>query len=342
MIYIVLTILAFLISYFVNNYVIKFLNKKNLLDNPNYRSSHTIPTPRGGGMSIFISFFILSFILFISTFFASNFRLYDYSFYILTLCVCVLGVFEDFKPMRVSVRLFIQTLIAVFVLLDRDMFLIFPLPYPFNFSLPMIIAFAFNVIWIVGVMNIYNFLDGIDGYSAVQALLVCIPLLFFDLGISTQIVLFLLIGGVLGFLIKNWHPAKIFMGDCGAYTLGFIFAVLPYYAFPSIELGVFNITILLWFFLSDSLFTILRRLSRREKLWVAHRSHLYQRLNIAGLPHSKIVIIILCMMVLLNSALTINYIYFSGRYNLYVLGLAILLFAVYFIITRNYEKRIAS
>jgi Fuc2NAc and GlcNAc transferase len=310
MIYIIITVLAFLIAYFVNNYIIKYLNQKKLLDNPNYRSSHTIPTPRGGGLSIFISFFLIFFILFLLELLVNGFYLLDYSFYILTLAVCILGVFEDFKQMPVSVRLVIQTIFAVFVILDRGMFRIFPLPYPFDFSLPFIIAFIFNVVWIVGVMNIYNFLDGIDGYAAVQAILVCIALLFYNLGISTQLVLLILAGSTAGFLMKNWHPAKIFMGDCGAYALGFIFAVLPYYAFPVIELGVFNITILLWFFLSDSLFTILRRLSRREKLWVAHRSHLYQRLNIAGLPHSKIVIIISCFIIILNAAAVINYTYF--------------------------------
>jgi UDP-N-acetylmuramyl pentapeptide phosphotransferase/UDP-N-acetylglucosamine-1-phosphate transferase len=145
---------------------------------------------------------------------------------------------------------------------------------------------------LVGVTNLYNFLDGIDGFAALQAVVVGLAVGFLNQsGDLFMIIGFTVAGACAGFLIHNWHPAKVFMGDVGSGTLGFLLAALPFQMKPAVRgQTVFLIAICLWFFLSDGVFTILRRLIRGEKVWNAHRSHLYQRLVRTGLRHDQVVL----------------------------------------------------
>jgi UDP-N-acetylmuramyl pentapeptide phosphotransferase/UDP-N-acetylglucosamine-1-phosphate transferase len=146
----------------------------------------------------------------------------------------------------------------------------------------------------VGLTNAYNFMDGIDGIAGGQAvvagvgwaivgLLMDLPFVFIFAG--------LLASTALGFLFHNWPPAKIFMGDVGSAFLGFSFACLAMAGAsrePSLAIaGV----LLVWPFVFDTLFTFFRRLKNRENVFAAHRSHLYQRLVIAGYSHRTVTLI---------------------------------------------------
>jgi UDP-N-acetylmuramyl pentapeptide phosphotransferase/UDP-N-acetylglucosamine-1-phosphate transferase len=152
-------------------------------------------------------------------------------------------------------------------------------------------------IWIIWLINAYNFMDGINGIAGVQAITAGVgwTLLGFIFGLETiGFYAIIVIGAALGFLIHNWSPAKVFMGDVGSAFLGFTFAVLPFWADSNnkIELNLFFAgLIFVWFFVFDSVWTFLKRLCKKEKIWQAHRQHIYQLLVISGNSHSKITII---------------------------------------------------
>jgi UDP-N-acetylmuramyl pentapeptide phosphotransferase/UDP-N-acetylglucosamine-1-phosphate transferase len=146
------------------------------------------------------------------------------------------------------------------------------------------------VVWIVAVCNFFNFLDGIDGYAGTQAILAGFGFLLLGRPELTVTVL-ALIGACAAFLLYNWHPAKVFMGDSGSGALGFLLATLPF-SLPTgpRESSVFAAGLFLWFFLSDGVYTLGVRLFRREKIWTPHRGHLYQRLVTAGIAHNAVVL----------------------------------------------------
>jgi SAM-dependent methyltransferase len=145
-----------------------------------------------------------------------------------------------------------------------------------------------TLLWIVGLTNAYNFMDGIDGIAGCQAAIAgmgwCALGGWSGLPLVTVLGL-LLAASSLGFLIHNWPPAKIFMGDVGSTFLGYSLAVLPILAAQSDPRLAVAGVLLVWPSVFDASFTFLRRLRRGENVFAAHRSHLYQRLVITGLSH---------------------------------------------------------
>jgi UDP-N-acetylmuramyl pentapeptide phosphotransferase/UDP-N-acetylglucosamine-1-phosphate transferase len=157
------------------------------------------------------------------------------------------------------------------------------------------------VLWILGTLNIYNFLDGIDGYAALQAVIAGLGMTFMRLDPASEALGLALAAAAAGFLIHNWHPARIFMGDVGSTTIGFLFAAMPLYLPVQRQpRAVFAIGICLWFFLADGALTLTRRILQRERFWEPHRSHLYQQLVISGIQHDVVVIRIAAMAVPLS------------------------------------------
>jgi len=155
--------------------------------------------------------------------------------------------------------------------------------------------------WIVWLTNAYNFMDGIDGIAGLQSVAAGSGWMIAGYWLGLPQVSFY--GGAvacagLGFLIENWQPARIFMGDVGSAFLGYTFAVMPLLAnfeTPSnIEIRRFLPLIALafnWLFIFDTIFTVGRRALRKEKIWEAHRGHIYQQMVIAGYSHQAVTII---------------------------------------------------
>ena len=153
-------------------------------------------------------------------------------------------------------------------------------------------AWPLTLLWIVGLTNAFNFMDGIDGIAGVTAAISAAAIAAAAAAFTSPAV-----GGVAaafaaaacGFLSCNWHPAKIFMGDVGSAFCGFVLAVLPL-ALPSaaVPTAVAVAAAALWPFIFDTAFTLVRRLRRRENIFQAHRSHLYQRLVIDGWSHRSV------------------------------------------------------
>jgi Fuc2NAc and GlcNAc transferase len=314
--------------------LIGFLRKRGIIDIPNKRSSHNVPTPRGGGLAIILAFLLASLAM---LYFKPIEDLPGISFWIGLVLVAITSLIDDRLDLPVYMRFSLHLAAATFVSLATGGFQKFPLPEPYNFELG-IFNHPLTIFWILAVLNIYNFLDGIDGYAAVQGLVACIGIALLNpLGMGFDLSIFLA-AAIAGFLIYNWHPAKIFMGDIGSASLGFIFASLPlYFTHVQVNIGVFSMGIFLWFFLADGAFTIIRRILKGEKIWVAHRSHVYQRLVIKGYSHSTVTFSIMLTGLILVLVHVMLY-HFFPDYILISVGLGILFFLL--LILFNNSKKV--
>ncbi|MFX4177285.1 MraY family glycosyltransferase [Aliarcobacter butzleri] len=274
MIYLILLLFSFLLTFFIKNYMIK----KSLVASVNERSSHTVPTPHGGGIAIAITWFIGLFYLYFIGQIENNL------FYALLFgaVISIVSFFDDIYELSPKLRLIIQAIVAIGGLyflggFETLAFGIFDIQ---NSIFTNIFAF-FMIIWFI---NLYNFLDGINGYAGSEA-------------VFLSLAGFILFGGnhflvlavaVLGFLYWNWNKAKIFMGDVGSTLLGYNVAIFTIY-YANQEPTNFWIWIILfgvyWF---DATLTLIRRKLNKERLSQAHKKHAYQRLTQAGWSHYKV------------------------------------------------------
>jgi UDP-N-acetylmuramyl pentapeptide phosphotransferase/UDP-N-acetylglucosamine-1-phosphate transferase len=266
--------------------LIPLLQRKGVMDVPNSRSSHSSPVPRGGGIGIIAG---------LAAGFGSAWVLgLDVASHDLLLAaglVALVGVIDDRAGgLPVLVKLAVQVLAAGLIVFHSGGLSNLPLPAPLDIQLG-VLAIPVALLWIVGVTNLYNFLDGIDGFAGLQGVIAGLGIAVVGEGTGVAAAGLALAGACSGFLLFNWHPARIFMGDVGSGTLGFILAALPFQLPQTVRSKVvFSVVIFLWFFLSDGIFTIVRRLGRGEKVWAAHCSHLYQRLVRAGMSHEQVVV----------------------------------------------------
>jgi Fuc2NAc and GlcNAc transferase len=278
-------------------------HQKNLIALPNHRSSHTTPTPRGGAV-IFIGIWCIS--LLIQWLYTQQLPTHLFlKLFPFTIAVAVLGFLSDFYALRARARLGAQLLITFLFLFLFDwefsdyIFQDYAL-YTSYTSLSFIITLV-AIIWSV---NLFNFMDGTDGIASVEATFILTNTGFlFYLSNQTELafLIFLLVCGLLGFLLWNWPApaARIFMGDSGSYTLGFLIAL---FSFMGIQAGLPIVLFLMVYsvFLFDATLTLVRRLVNREPIFSAHKKHAYQRLHQGGWSHQKI----LLFFIILNTGIT--------------------------------------
>lgn len=287
MLYLILFIVSFTLTYFIKEYAIK----KSLVAEVNERSSHTTPTPHGGGIAIAITWFIgLSYL-----FYTNDIESSLYYALMVGAVLAVVSYLDDLYELSPKVRLITQSSVAVggIIALGGLNSLDFGLFSIDNQAITNLVAFV-AVIWFI---NLYNFLDGIDGYAGSEAVF---------LGLAG----FMLFGGahflvlvvsVLGFLIWNWHRAKIFMGDVGSTLLGYTVAIFTIYYANQDALNLWIWLILFGLFWFDATLTLFRRYKNGEKLSQAHKKHAYQRLNQSGWAHDRVVLFSLGVNVVLFS-----------------------------------------
>lgn len=254
--------------------------RRGLLDVPNARSSHIVATPRTGGAAFVPAFLVGMVIVETQGALTYEARLVVGSAAVLAL----LGLADDLRSLSASARLLVQAAVACALVLVLDWQLLPSL-------LPSWIGIAVTVLWIVACTNAYNFMDGIDGIAGGQAIVAGLgwAVLGFVIGSPPAAAIGLLVtAAVGGFLIYNWAPARVFMGDAGSAFLGFLFGAMPLAVGEDGPGSMIWAALLVWPFLFDTGFTLVRRIRRREDIFSAHRSHLYQRLTIAGSSHSSV------------------------------------------------------
>ncbi|WP_372998903.1 glycosyltransferase family 4 protein [Sulfurimonas sp.] len=313
MIYVILFIFSYAFTYYIRKVAIK----KSLVDIPNERSSHTTPTPHGGGIAIAITWFIgISYLYYINDI---NNSLY---FSLLVgVIISVVSYLDDLYELSAKVRLVTQFFVAMLGLWLLDGLQQIDLLF---FSIEnQIITNVFALFTIVWFINLYNFLDGIDGYAGSEAIFLGLAAFLLFGGSHFLVLIF----AVLGFLIWNWHKAKIFMGDVGSTLLGYNIAVFTiYYAnIDSLNLWIW-ITLfgLFWF---DATITLLKRYINGGKLSKAHKKHAYQRLVQSGWSHNKVVI----FSILVNFLLFCFIYYISNVFIAFLLSISLLYVVIKYI-----------
>ncbi len=258
--------------------------RRGILDAPNDRSLHSAPTPRGGGVAIVA---VTVFGLLLAWALGEDWAWTSmWALLVAALLVAVVSWKDDVRPLPVGVRFAAHAVAAVLVMSGIGWWGVVELPWVGLIRLGWLGA-GMSLLWIVGLTNAYNFMDGIDGIAGSQAVVAGLGWVALAWGsgrIETWLGL-LLAAASLGFLVHNWPPAKIFMGDVGSAFLGFSFAALAIIGArhdPQLALAG---ALVVWPFVFDASFTLLRRLRRGENVVQAHRSHLYQRLVLAGYSH---------------------------------------------------------
>jgi Fuc2NAc and GlcNAc transferase len=247
---------------------------KHSMDVPNERSSHSVPTPRGGGVAI-----VLTFLLGAAAFYSTG-RL---SITFLAGCcaagalIAAIGFLDDHSHIPARWRLLGHFGAAIWALAWLG-----GMPPIEVFGLTVSLGWAghvFAVLYLVWLLNLYNFMDGIDGIASVEAISVCLGacLLYLLSGQSSLVIAPLLLAAVVvGFLIWNFPQAKIFMGDAGSGFLGIVLGILSLEGAVHGPKFFWAWLILLGVFIVDATFTLLRRLIRGDRVYEAHRSHGYQ------------------------------------------------------------------
>ncbi len=303
LIMIVTGLLAAVASWILVAYLIRVAPRVGLLDQPNDRSLHTQVTPRGGGLGFVVVLALVlggALVLGVPAVCGveGDLRLPLAIFLGFALLVAAISFRDDFKPLGAGVRMLCHLLAAAAAVAGVAWFRQAALPGWGEIGLGWA-GLALTIVWIVGLTNVYNFMDGINGIAGVQGLIAGLAWAVAGAMLGSPAVVLLgvvLAGGCLGFLLHNWSPAKIFMGDVGSAFLGYTFAVLPLVLLRDAPSGrlysaavvpVFALLVM-WPFVSDGFYTFLRRAWRRETVWTPHRSHLYQRLVRSGWTHARV------------------------------------------------------
>jgi UDP-N-acetylmuramyl pentapeptide phosphotransferase/UDP-N-acetylglucosamine-1-phosphate transferase len=259
---------------------------QRMLDIPSARSSHTQPTPRGGGLGIVIGVLVGAWSLFFSRTVVILFR----EIAALSLggwIVALTGWLDDMRRLSIRIRLIVQAASSIIIVLAIGYINTMTVPVLGNIHLYWI-GIPFTLFWIMGLTNANNFMDGIDGIAGGQAFIAGLGWTMMGFLGGPSFIGFLgvlLAASSLGFLFHNWPPARIFMGDAGSSFIGFTMAVLPILAAQKNPRFMFAGILVVWPFIGDTSFTLVRRLIHKENIFVAHRSHLYQRLVIAKYSH---------------------------------------------------------
>ncbi|CAI8844277.1 MULTISPECIES: MraY family glycosyltransferase [Pseudomonas] len=252
----------------------KYALARSLIDIPNARSSHSVPTPRGGGVAIVVSFLIALPVL----------AWTDAVAWPMALAllgaggwIAIVGFLDDHGHIAARWRLLAHFGGAIWALFwIGGMAPINLFGHEFSLGWFGYVIAAFYLVWM---LNLYNFMDGIDGLASVEAICACVGacLVYWIAGHNSLAIAPLVLAmAVLGFLVWNFPPAKIFMGDAGSGFLGIILAVMSLYAAWTNPLFLWAWLILLGVFIVDATFTLIRRLLRGDKVYEAHRSHGYQ------------------------------------------------------------------
>lgn len=284
-IFLILALSFTLIFYFRN-----FALQKSIIDIPNERSSHVQPTPRGGGVVFVGIFYILLSVLWLMHQIKGNIF---YAF-LGGIPVALVGYCDDVKGVKIYWRFLVHLVSSMWSVAMLG------LMHSFSSIVPVVL-----IVWFI---NFYNFMDGIDGIAATQAIFVTAVagvMLYLNNHIGISLLCFGILAALVGFLYWNWQPAKIFMGDVGSGFLGFFFGTLMFSTAVEYQIPVIFWFILMAVFLCDAGCTLLYRILKKKKWYMAHREHVYQRMVQFGWEHSQVtlLVVLINVFILLPSAL---------------------------------------
>ena len=279
-------------SAFITRQLVRNSHRFAKLDVPNERSSHLTPTPRGGGIAFVATSLVGLFILLLN----NTLNKED----LLALCcagviVAISGHLDDRQKISgATIRLVLHAIGAIVIVVGVGFpSQIFLFNRTFNTGL---IGSILAVLYLVWLLNLFNFMDGTDGIAACEAIFVCLAgaILNYHVlsGTNHSAAAVVLAASTIGFLLYNWSPAEIFMGDVGSGYLGVMIGGLSLLAAKQQPELLWVWIILLAVFVSDATVTLIRRLLRKQKPHVAHRSHAYQHLAVLFASHAKVSLLV--------------------------------------------------
>lgn len=291
---------AGLISWMLTRHLIGLLDRHKMFDIPSQRSLHEGSIPRGGGLAI-VSCLLIA--LLAVALISHRYAVFG-GLATLVFAWSLLGFCDDRYDLSPQKRFAIQILFALAGVAAFGYVTEIQLSQSDFIGLSGV-GFLLTVIGILWSANLYNFMDGMDGLAASQTVIAGLTLAFWFWFLGDQfmsIVCLVLAASSYGFLLHNWQPAKIFMGDVGSVTIGAFLAMLTIYGNTRYQIPLISFVLLLAVFVFDASFTIVRRMMNREKFWLPHRSHLYQRLALTDINHSRVVtgaviLMIFCSMI---------------------------------------------
>jgi UDP-N-acetylmuramyl pentapeptide phosphotransferase/UDP-N-acetylglucosamine-1-phosphate transferase len=262
--------------------LIPLLRRKAVLDRPNERSSHVVPTPRGGGIAL-VGAVLAMWLALIAIGRVDRILVV---IVVATLALAIISWVDDLRGLSPLAR-FAAQIVAVGIWMAT-----LPPGLVFQGWLPPALDRAAAALVWVWFINVFNFMDGIDGIAGSEAVSIVVGLVLFATVGATRdpdlsMFAIAVAGAGMGFLVWNWSPAKIFMGDVGSVPLGYLIGFLLLGAAAG---GAWRIALILpLYFLADATITLSRRLLRGERVWQAHREHFYQQAVQRGLSHAAVV-----------------------------------------------------
>lgn len=276
---------AFTIALITSKLIIYFFGKR-LLDIPNDRSSHTTPTPRGGGIAIVLGTIGASLFAYFSGGISKELLIP----LLPGVIMAAVGIIDDIKNLNILIRLGLQIVTAILI----SSTLLNDINEPPFLELLLFLTSAIGIVWLT---NLYNFMDGINGLAALQTIFVCISmsLLFYlqATHVDVAIILILLALASLGFLYWNFPTAQIFMGDVGSLFIGITLATLMVWTSRDSFITSCSWLILMAAFITDATYTLLMRIKSGQKFYLPHRSHLYQKLALKRKSHTQATLLIM-------------------------------------------------
>jgi Fuc2NAc and GlcNAc transferase len=318
--------LTFLSSFLGTWLIIRLGKSQQWLDQPNSRSSHSVPTPTSGGAAFVLVFLIASLLAFRASSPGFNVVLV----LILCACIAVLGLADDILKLGIGTRILSQLVLVAGVLA------IFGLPaIPlFGFYLEPgwagYILLALVLLWVI---SLFNFMDGIDGIAATEVIFICLSVFMItwnDINTEYHNFLLLLVATMGGFLFFNVAPARVFMGDIGSNFLAFVLIIA---GLASTTTGITNVwvwCVLASVFIVDATYTLLARMLRGETWYFAHRTHAYQLAAVYFNSHGKVVIAV----ILINCCWLLPLAWWSHRQPHWGLALTLIAWVPLIIVVR--------
>jgi Fuc2NAc and GlcNAc transferase len=283
-------VLAFVLSCALCGLYLWLARRWQILDMPNERSAHQRPTPHGGGLPLMTAFLLSAGLC------ALAYGPWPEGYQpilVVAGLLTLLGVLDDLWNLPVGGRFFLYGMVAAMVsgaLLQGRIELT---------SLPGGLLFALVSMAVLWTMNLYNFMDGIDGLAATQAILACASAALLSRAYGGTpgyaLLCLLLAASHLGFLLWNWQPARLFMGDAGSIPTGFLIAALALLGAVQGELPIACWLILLAAFITDATATLAWRVVTKQAFTRPHRSHAYQRLSRYWGSHRRVVLLLLVL-----------------------------------------------
>lgn len=291
---IVFCILSIGISFFLTPIMRKISFKIGAVDYPSHRRVNTKPMPTAGGLVIYVTFFF-------ATFFLQPISLSEsLPLFVSGTIVIITGLIDDIKELSPKGKMLGLVIAAVYLVVRNDLTVsFFTAPFLGMIHLPTWIGFPATIIWVIAITNAINLVDGLDGLASgisIIALSTMGLVSFFFLGAKSYIatiLIYTMVGSILGFLPWNFYPAKIYLGDTGALFLGFMISAFSLYSLKNVTIISLIIPIvILGIPITDTLYAMIRRKLNKTPISSADKHHMHHRLMSLGLTHKQTVLFI--------------------------------------------------